>query len=261
MEARKLLRPQKQPPLPHSRVLQQMFYQAGFRVGNSINFAMCTNVCFPPSSRLHEINKKERPDKQLELLDTRCLMKLVEVALSLLKMAPYDLECIRLKGLQRYMNKLFPATDWSLESTRPSLILIIRRIDKLFSKIHKSVKVRLMVDFMIQLYMTLPVSFHNKAIYCCVLQVYHAVDWNAAAGLLQGIYSTLWKSPYIASMPNLKSLIGTCQCLVVGEDSLTSISDHHGPATKRPELPPQSFCSIVFQLVALQVISLLLLSH
>ena len=98
---------------------------------------------FPPPSRLHEINKKERPDKQLELLDTRCLMKLVEVALSLLKMAPYDLECIRLKGLQRYMNKLFPATDWSLESTRPSLILIIRRIDKLFSKIHKSVKVRL----------------------------------------------------------------------------------------------------------------------
>ena len=87
------------------------------------------------------------------------------------------------------------------------------------------------------------------------------MDWNAAAGLLHGIYSTLWKSPYIASMPNLKSLIGTCQCLVVGEDSLTSISDHHGPATKRPELPPQSFCSIVFQLVALQVISLLLLSH
>ena len=110
-------------------------------------------------------------------------MKLVEVALSLLKMAPYDLECIRLKGLQRYMNKLFPATDWSLESTRPSLILIIRRIDKLFSKIHKSVK------------------------------AYHAVDWNAAAGLLQGIYSTLWKSPYIASMPNLKSLIGTCQVI------------------------------------------------
>ena len=143
MEARKLLRPQKQPPLPHSRVLQQVFDQAGFRAGN-INFANVYKMSvFPPPSRLHEINKKERPDKQLELLDTRCLMKLVEVALSLLKMAPYDLECIRLKGLQRYMNKLFPATDWSLESTRPSLILIIRRIDKLFSKIHKSVKVRL----------------------------------------------------------------------------------------------------------------------
>ena len=42
----------------------------------------------------------------------------------------------------------------------------------------------------------------------------------------------------------------------MGEESLTSISDHHGPITKRPELPPQSFCSIVFQLVALQVLVL-----
>ena len=40
---------------------------------------------------------------------------------------------------------------------------------------------------------------------------------------------------------------------MVGEDSLTSLSDHHGPSSRRPELPPQSFCSIVFQLIALQV--------
>ena len=45
------------------------------------------------------------------------------------------------------------------------------------------------------------------------LKVYQAVDWKAAAGLLQGIYLTLWGHPYIASMPNLKSLIGTCQVI------------------------------------------------
>merc|ERR1719361_3040127 len=139
-------------------------------------------------------------------------MKLVDVAHTLLKMAPYDLGCIKAKGLQKYMNQL--------------LTVIIRRIDKLFSKMHKTVK------------------------------VYQAVDWKAAAGLLRGIYTTLWRHPYIASMPNLKSLIGTCQCLVVGEESLTSLSDHHGPSSRRPELPPQSFCSVVFQLIALQVLVL-----
>lgn len=175
------------------------------------------------SAKMQEINKKDRQDKSFEPLDTKCYMKLVDVAHSLLKMAPYDQECIKSRGLQKYMNRIFPITDWSLESMKPALTTIIRRIDKLFAKIHKSVK------------------------------VYHAVDWTAAAGLLQGLYATLWKHPYIASLPNLKSLIGTCQCIVVGEESLTSLSDHHGPSSRRPELPPKSFCSIVFQLVALQV--------
>lgn len=121
------------------------------------------------------------------------------------------------------MNKVFPLTDWSLEAMRPSLTTIIRRLDKLFSKMHKSVK------------------------------LYQAVEWKAAGGLLNAIYITLWKHPYIVNVPNLKSLIGTCQCLVVGEESLTSLTDHHGPSGRRPELPPQNFCSVVFKLVALQV--------
>ena len=91
--------------------------------------------------------------------------------------------------LQKYMEKVFPLTDWSLESMRPSLITIVRRLDKLFSKIQKSAK------------------------------VYRQVDWAAAAGLLRGVYLTLWKHPYIVNVPNLKSLIGICQCLIVGEVS------------------------------------------
>ena len=49
-------------------------------------------------------------------------------------------ECIKSKGLQKYMSKVFPLTDWSLEAMRPSLTTIIRRLDKLFAKLHKSVK-------------------------------------------------------------------------------------------------------------------------
>ena len=76
--------------------------------------------------------------------------------------------------------------------------------------------------------------------------------------------SNFWKVPndkykffspfsFLVNVANLKSLIGTCQCLVVGEDSLTGLTDHHGPSGRRPELPPQGFCSIVFKLIALQV--------
>ena len=58
------------------------------------------------TAKLTEINKKDRQDKSTELLDNKCYMKLVEVAHSLLKMAPYDQECIKSKGLQKYMNQV-----------------------------------------------------------------------------------------------------------------------------------------------------------
>ena len=62
------------------------------------------------SVKMQELNKKTGgggggsgggEDKHCgELLDNRCFMKLVEVAHGLLKMAPYDLDCIKLPGLQ-----------------------------------------------------------------------------------------------------------------------------------------------------------------
>ncbi len=214
-----------------------------------IGSTLITKLFLQCSIKMQELNKKPGgggghgtgggggggQDKSLELLDNRCFMKLVDVAHGLLKMATYDLECIKLRGLQKYMLKVFPLTDWSLESMRPSLIVIIRRIDKLFAKIQKSSK------------------------------VYRSVDWTAAAGLLKGIYLTLWKHPYIVNVANLKSLIGTCQCLVVGDDTLTGI-DHHnllgigggdrGSGRRGLELPPEKFCTVVFQLISLQVLIL-----
>lgn len=47
--------------------------------------------------------------------------------------------------------------------------------------------------------------------------------------------------------------------LSLGEDSLTSLTDHHthgGLGGKRPDLPPENFCTTVFQLIALQVLVL-----
>uniref|UniRef100_A0A0K2T575 Uncharacterized protein n=1 Tax=Lepeophtheirus salmonis TaxID=72036 RepID=A0A0K2T575_LEPSM len=181
------------------------------------------------STKLSEINKKTSSEKQLELMDNKCYMKLVDIAHSLLKMAPYDLDVMKLGGLQKYMNEIFPITDWSVESMRPSLLTILRRLDKLFTKIHKSPK------------------------------VYHVVDWTAAAGLLHGVYTTVWKYPYIVNLTNLKSLIATCQCLIVGEDSLSGLTDIHAGRSnniRRNELPPKEFCSVIFQLIALQVLVL-----
>ena len=90
------------------------------------------------TAKLTEINKKDRQEKSVELLDTKCYTKLADIAHSLLY--TYDQECIKAKGLQKYMTKVFPITDWSQESMRPSLTIIIRRLDKLFAKMHKSVK-------------------------------------------------------------------------------------------------------------------------
>ena len=69
------------------------------------------------SAKMAEINKKDRGGASggggpgeaevkggggnrgsFDLLDTRCYMKLVDVAHTLLKMAPYDLGCIKAKG-------------------------------------------------------------------------------------------------------------------------------------------------------------------
>ena len=58
------------------------------------------------TAKLQEVNKKAGQDKSFDLLDNKCFMRLVDVAHSLLKMAPYDLECIKLEGLQKYMHQV-----------------------------------------------------------------------------------------------------------------------------------------------------------
>lgn len=63
--------------------------------------------------------------------------RLAEIAHALLKLAPYDTLTMESRGLKRYIMEMLPITDWSSEAVRPALILILKRLDRMFNKIHK----------------------------------------------------------------------------------------------------------------------------
>ena len=109
--------------------------------------------------------------------------RLADIAHSLLKISPYDPETMACRGLKRYMNDILPSTEWSNDDMRPALTLILRRLDKTFSKIYKKASIR------------------------------RNTDWDAASDLLKGIYETLLKCPYIAHFQYLKTLLSTCQVI------------------------------------------------
>lgn len=62
--------------------------------------------------------------------------------MSLLKVSPYDPATMACRGLQRYMNEVFPYGEWAHESARPSLTAFLRRLDKMFLKICKKPSIR-----------------------------------------------------------------------------------------------------------------------
>ncbi|KAF0286806.1 Protein unc-80 [Amphibalanus amphitrite] len=182
------------------------------------------------SARLHELNKKPGAGvetKQVELLDAKCHSRLAEIAHSLLKVAPYDPETMSCRGLVKYMNQILTYPDWSQEALKPTLIIIMRRLEKVFTKILKK-------------------SFIRRH-----------TDWVAAANLLKGVYTTLCKYPYIAHLPPLKALILVCQALVVGESGVTTAGEgaaaDSAAAVHYP--PPQHFASTVVRLIAMQMLA------
>ncbi|XP_043521274.1 protein unc-80 homolog isoform X3 [Frieseomelitta varia] len=177
------------------------------------------------TTRLVELNKKSQDGKTIELLDSKCHIRLADIAHSLLKISPYDPSTMGCRGLRRYMNDILPSTDWSSDDMRPALTNILRRLDKTFSKIHKKASIR------------------------------RNTDWTAASDLLKGVYETLAKCPYIAHFQYLKALLTTCQSLIIGDtppEDMTSASS----AALMSKIPPQHFCSTVLRLIALYVISL-----
>lgn len=143
----------------------------------------------------------------------------------MLKISPYDPETMGCRGLRRYMNDLLPSTEWSNDDMRPALTVILRRLDKTFSKIYKKASIR------------------------------RNTDWEAASDLLKGIYETLSRYPYISHFQNLKTLLSTCQALIVGDMGLVEVTSA-ASAALMSKIPPQHFCSTVLRLIALHVISL-----
>ena len=70
---------------------------------------------------------------------------------------------------------------------KPVLINFMRRLDKTLTKIHKNQR------------------------------IYVSTDWGSVATLLKGLYGAVWKYPYvIVNMQTFKSLMTTCQYLVIG---------------------------------------------
>ncbi|ESO92838.1 hypothetical protein LOTGIDRAFT_232936 [Lottia gigantea] len=167
-----------------------------------------------------------------DLVDHKTHNRLAEIALTLLKLAPYDRITMACSGLQRYMTGMLPATDWSQESIRPALNLILRRLDRLFSKLSKKSGLR------------------------------RQMNWDAAASILKGVYCTLRKFPYIAHLPHLKTLVNVLINILLsgapggplipeGGTTISSSCRTDGPASV-VEVPP-IFCSAVVKLVAMQM--------
>ncbi|XP_029661672.1 protein unc-80 homolog [Formica exsecta] len=200
------------------------FHKNEFRRPRNTLLNMVGDFVARCSTRLIELNKKSQDGKNIELLDSKCHVRLADIAHSLLKISPYDPTTMACRGLRRYMNDILPSTEWAADDMRPALTLILRRLDKIFSKIHKKASVR------------------------------RNTNWVAASNLLKGVYETLSKSPYIAHFQYLKTLLNTCQALIVGDtppEDITSAS----AAAVMSKIPPPHFCSTVLRLIALHVIS------
>ena len=72
-----------------------------------------------------------------ELLDAKSHTRLADIAHTLLKLGGYDPITISCRGIQNYFQKLLPWTNWSQEQLRPALNVLLRRMDRMFSKICK----------------------------------------------------------------------------------------------------------------------------
>ena len=177
------------------------------------------------TARLADLSKKipdlHQKGSSHELLDVKCHLRLAEVAHSLLKIAPYDPQTMGCRGLLRYMTEVLPTSEWRQEAMRPALIIILRRLDKMFAKIAKKNQMR------------------------------RVANWEAAKGLLKGVYLTFSRHPYIVHLPHLKSLINVCQSMVLG--------DLEGPAgwtTALNQSPPHGFSSVAVRLIAMQMVQM-----
>ncbi|XP_028832106.1 protein unc-80 homolog isoform X5 [Denticeps clupeoides] len=170
----------------------------------------------------------------LELLDIKSHMRLAEIAHSLLKLAPYDTLTMESRGLRRYITEMLPITDWSAEAVRPALILILKRLDRMFNKIHKMPTLRC----------ARPQALCSR----------RQVEWEAASSLIEGICLTLQRQPIISFLPHLRSLINVCVNLVMGVVGPSSVADGLPLLHLSPYLsPPLPFSTAVVRLVALQI--------
>jgi len=63
----------------------------------------------------------------------------------------------------------------------------------------------------------------------------------------------LWRHPHIVHNQHLKSLITTCECLLMGEGQASELGLSTAGQALMGKIPPTHFCSTVVRLLALQV--------
>lgn len=104
---------------------------------------------FFASKRIKELYKmiNDLSLKVTDLLDTKAHCKLVEIAHTLLKLWD-DSISLAGSGIQSYFQKLLPVTNWSQEELKPAFNNLLRRIDRLFTKISKRPSAKVRVDFL-----------------------------------------------------------------------------------------------------------------
>ena len=68
--------------------------------------------------------------------------RLAEMTNALLKIAPYDKDTMSCKGLRRYVLDILPIIDWTQEAVRPALNLLLKRMEKVFTKLYKKPSLR-----------------------------------------------------------------------------------------------------------------------
>ncbi|GFR73733.1 Unc-80-like protein [Elysia marginata] len=185
-------------------------------------------------ARLKELRKMlaDPAFRPPELFDNKVHNRLAEVAHTLLKLAPYDPLTMACSGLQRYMLEILPNTDWSHELIRPGLNLILRRLDRLFTKISKKSALR------------------------------RPLDWEAAANILKGVYLTLRKFSFVALLPHLKTLVNILITILLTSTGTGSLlpeslinpgSSHRGELSGLQTDASPLFVSSVVKLVAMQM--------
>ncbi|GMT17332.1 hypothetical protein PFISCL1PPCAC_8629, partial [Pristionchus fissidentatus] len=178
----------------------------------------------PRLKELTKLSPTSEHTKIPDLLDHKCHIKLSEVALALLKVAPYDLSTLSCNGLQKYFLTILSATDWSIESNRPALTIILRRLDKTIVKVAKKQSIR------------------------------RRVNWAALSNWLRGICDTLSVFPYIAHLHPLKTITQVCLRIVAGDpcnDEGAAPTALHPSTVLHASTPPPAFCQATLKLTSI----------
>ncbi|KAJ1363609.1 Unc-80p [Parelaphostrongylus tenuis] len=184
--------------------------------------AQFIEMATPRLKELAKLSSASEHTKIPEVMDHKCHVKLSEIALALLKIASYDQTTMSCTGLQKYFTSIMPVTDWSIESNRSALGIILKRLDKTIAKIAKKQSIR------------------------------RRVNWMALANWIKGICDTLSAFPYMAHLNPLKSITQLCLRIIAGDPFHEEGAPSTYPTTVlHANPPPPSFCNAVLRMTTI----------